>query len=220
MFSCFPFLRVRARREPVGLIPRRGNSRRLVPLLTAVLGLCVSTAQGAPPVLRGQPASRAVSPSATSPASSLSPRPSSSEPPPAGSAPVTDSAAEPPHPPPEPPIDYQGGAFFHPDLERALAEWSRSSGGPAYTALRELWQTWDRAEPAQVEEALHEASVDRRSPAPLRAYAELLVAYARLRRGDGKEAQTRIRALGYAPRFSLEETVAATLEYWRSAVAS
>jgi tetratricopeptide (TPR) repeat protein len=99
--------------------------------------------------------------------------------------------------PPDPPIDYQGGAFFHPDLERALAEWSRSSGGPAYTALRELWQTWDRADPAQVEEALHEASVDRRSPAPLRAYAELLVAYARLRRGDGKAAQTRIRALGY-----------------------
>lgn len=30
---------------------------------------------------------------------------------------------------------------------------------------------------------------------------------------------SRIRALGYAPRFSLEETVAATLEYWRSAVA-
>jgi GDP-4-dehydro-6-deoxy-D-mannose reductase len=29
---------------------------------------------------------------------------------------------------------------------------------------------------------------------------------------------TRIRALGYAPRFSLEETVAATLDYWRSAV--
>ena len=31
---------------------------------------------------------------------------------------------------------------------------------------------------------------------------------------------SRIRELGYAPRFSLEETVAATLDYWRSAVAS
>ena len=86
---------------------------------------------------------------------------------------------------------------MHPDLERALAEWARASGGPAYTALRELWQTWDRAEPAQVEEALHEASIDPRSSPPLRAYAELLVAYARLRRGDGKEAQQRIHALGY-----------------------
>ncbi len=44
---------------------------------------------------------------------------------------------------------------------------------------------------------MHEASVDRRSPAPLRAYAELLVAYARLRRGDNKAAETQIRALGY-----------------------
>src|SRR5689334_2602959 len=107
MFSCFPFLRVRARREPVGLIPRRGNSRRLVPLLTAVLGLCVSTAWGAPPDSREHPAPRAVSPSATSPASSLSLRPSSSEPPSAGSSPVTDSAGGAPHPLPEPPTDYQ-----------------------------------------------------------------------------------------------------------------
>ncbi|MEO8180617.1 MAG: DUF3857 domain-containing protein [Deltaproteobacteria bacterium] len=98
---------------------------------------------------------------------------------------------------PEPPSGYRGGAFLHPDLERALAEWSQVSGGPAYTALRSLWLTWDRADPAQVEEALHEASVDPRSPPALRAYAELLVAYARLRRGDGSEAQRRIRALGY-----------------------
>ncbi len=92
---------------------------------------------------------------------------------------------------------YQGGAFLHPDLERALAEWPRSSGGAIYAALRELWQLWDRAQPAQVEEALRELSQDPRLTPAQRAYAELLVAYARLRRGDDKDAARRIQALGY-----------------------
>jgi len=92
---------------------------------------------------------------------------------------------------------YQGGAFFHPDLERALEQWSKASGGPAYTALRQVWQTWDRADPAQVEEALLAASAAPGLSPPLRVYAQLLVAYARLRRGDAKEAQRRIAALGF-----------------------
>src|SRR6185295_14320357 len=70
MFSCFPFRRVRARREPVGLIPRHGGSRWLVPLLTAVLGLCVSAASGAPsPSPASASSASAVIPSATRPPS-------------------------------------------------------------------------------------------------------------------------------------------------------
>ncbi|HVZ36392.1 MAG TPA: tetratricopeptide repeat protein, partial [Polyangiaceae bacterium] len=99
-------------------------------------------------------------------------------------------------PEPEQP-DYRGGAYFHPDLEHAIADWSAASGAAGYTALRAIWQTWDRAEPAQVEEALREAALTPRLSPPLRTYAELLSAYARLRRGDATEAQRRIAALGY-----------------------
>lgn len=97
----------------------------------------------------------------------------------------------------QPDNGFRGGVFFHPDLERAAREWPRARGGGVYTALREVWRQWDRAEPAQVEEVLRDAARSRSLSAPARAYAELLVAYARLRRGDGHEAQRRIAALGY-----------------------
>jgi tetratricopeptide (TPR) repeat protein/transglutaminase-like putative cysteine protease len=138
--------------EPVGLIRRRTSSRRLVPLLTAVLACWVS----AEPEARAAPAE-------------------------------------------EP--GYQGAAYFHPDLERAASAWGEARGGATYTALRDVWQQWDRADPSQVEEALREASVSPKLTPAQRAYAELLVAYARLRRGDGRDAQRRISALGYVDRW-------------------
>ena len=52
-------------------------------------------------------------------------------------------------------------------------------------------------DPAEVEEVLHEVSVDAAEPAPIRAYAALLEAYARRRRGDLDGARTRIAGLGY-----------------------
>ncbi len=96
---------------------------------------------------------------------------------------------------------FEGGAYFHPDLERAAAAWPKATGAATYTALREVWQQWDRADPAQVEEVLREASERPSLSPPLRAYAELLVAYARLRRGDAYDAQKRIAALGYVDRW-------------------
>src|SRR4051812_24285659 len=138
--------------EPVGLIRRRTSSRRLVPLLTAVLACWVSAE------------------------------------PEAGAAPDNEAG-------------YQGGAYLHPDLERAAAAWGEARGGAAYTALREVWQQWDRADPGQVEEALREASASPKLTPAQRAYAELLVAYARLRRGDGHDAQRRISELGYVDRW-------------------
>jgi tetratricopeptide (TPR) repeat protein len=69
--------------------------------------------------------------------------------------------------------------------------------------LRQVWQQWDRADPAQVEEALREASQSPRLTPAQRVYAELLVAYARLRRGDVQDAQRRISALRYVDRWSV-----------------
>jgi tetratricopeptide (TPR) repeat protein/transglutaminase-like putative cysteine protease len=106
---------------------------------------------------------------------------------------------------PEPDTDagFGGGAFFHPDLERAAAEWARARGASAYTALRQVWQQWDRADPAQVEEVLREASQSPRLAPPLRAYAELLVAYARLRRGDATDAKRRVSALRFVDQWAV-----------------
>jgi transglutaminase-like putative cysteine protease/tetratricopeptide (TPR) repeat protein len=138
--------------EPVGLIRRRTSSRRLIPLLTAVLATWVS----APAEAAGEP---------------------------------RDDAG------------YQGGAYFHPDLERAASAWGQARGGATYTALRDVWQQWDRADPDQVEEVLREASDSPKLTRAQRVYAELLVAYSRLRRGDAREAQRRIAALGYVDRW-------------------
>jgi tetratricopeptide (TPR) repeat protein len=102
------------------------------------------------------------------------------------------------------PVDepgFQGGAHFHPDLERAASAWEQARGGATYTALRHVWQQWDRADPNQVEEVLREASESPKLTRAQRAYAELLVAYSRLRRGDGRDAQRRIAALGYVDRW-------------------
>src|SRR5512146_1063746 len=58
---------------------------------------------------------------------------------------------------------------FHPALARAVAHLDRARGPEAYTALREIWSTWDRADPTQVEEALLAAEQDTRLAAPIRA---------------------------------------------------
>jgi transglutaminase-like putative cysteine protease/predicted TPR repeat methyltransferase len=102
---------------------------------------------------------------------------------------------------PEEDPGYQGGAYFHPDLERAAGGWAEARGGAVYTALREVWQQWDRADPSQVEEVLLEASRSQRLTPAQKAYADLLVAYSRLRRGDEHEARRRIASLGYIDRW-------------------
>jgi tetratricopeptide (TPR) repeat protein len=60
-----------------------------------------------------------------------------------------------------------------------------------------VWDTWDRADPSQVEEVLDGASHDARLEAPAQSYAALLGAYARLRRGDVAAATRDTRALGF-----------------------
>jgi len=74
-------------------------------------------------------------------------------------------------------------------------------GPTAYVSLRKLWQEWDQGEPSEVEEALDEVAADRAVSAPVRAYAGLLEAYARRRRGDLDGAKSRIAKLGYVSKW-------------------
>src|SRR5208337_3129867 len=82
-----------------------------------------------------------------------------------------------------------------------LAELHRAVGtarGPAkYVALRNLWSEWDQSDPDQIEEVLHEVATDATQTPPVRAYAGLLEAYARRRRGDLNGARGRLERLGY-----------------------
>ncbi|HEY4119469.1 MAG TPA: DUF3857 domain-containing protein, partial [Byssovorax sp.] len=92
-------------------------------------------------------------------------------------------------------------AAISPELTRAVADVHRAQGAEVYAALRDLWRTWDRADPAEVEEALLAAADDASTPPPARVYAELLSAYARRRRGDLDGAQAIVGRLGFVGRF-------------------
>ena len=70
-----------------------------------------------------------------------------------------------------------------------------------YVPLRQLWAEWDQGDPAEVEEALRSLASDPRLTPPLRAYAGLLEAYARRRRGDLAGAKARITSLGFVGRW-------------------
>lgn len=86
---------------------------------------------------------------------------------------------------------------FHAALTEAVASLDAAKGPHAYGALRQIWNTWDRADPNQVEEALLAAEQSPRLEAPVRAYAGLLAAYTRMRRGDVSAARKKIDSLGF-----------------------
>ncbi len=86
-------------------------------------------------------------------------------------------------------------------LTRLRGDVERAKGPLAYAALRKVWQEWDQGDPAEVEEILHQVAEDGRAPAPARAYAALLEAYARRRRGDLDGARARVAGLGYVGRW-------------------
>ncbi|WP_394824306.1 DUF3857 domain-containing protein [Pendulispora albinea] len=77
-----------------------------------------------------------------------------------------------------------------------------SARGPhAYVALRRLWQEWNAGDPAEIEEVLRSVAQDTAVAPPTRAYAGLLEAYARRRRGDLDGSRARIAKLGYVAHF-------------------
>ena len=65
-------------------------------------------------------------------------------------------------------------SLFHPDLVEAVDQLAQARGPEAYAALRAVWDTWDRADPDQVEEVLSGAARDARLSRPAQAYAGLL----------------------------------------------
>ena len=81
------------------------------------------------------------------------------------------------------------------------ADVARENGPGAYVALRRLWREWDQGDPSSVEEAIRELAADPHVAAPVRAYAGLLEAYARRRRGDLDGARAKTASLGYLSRW-------------------
>jgi tetratricopeptide (TPR) repeat protein len=88
-------------------------------------------------------------------------------------------------------------------LEELRGEVTAARGPLAYLALRKIWAEWDRGDPGEVEETLHDVAADLAVPPPVRTYAGLLEAYARRRRGDLDAARARITRLGYVGNWML-----------------
>ena len=86
---------------------------------------------------------------------------------------------------------------IHPDVSKAVANLHAAKGPEVYAALRDVWRTWDRTDPAQVEEALVAVVENKDTAAQARVYAQLLGGYARRRRGDLAGAASKIRSLGF-----------------------
>jgi len=86
-------------------------------------------------------------------------------------------------------------------LSKMRVDIERAQGPGAYAALRRLWLEWDQGDPEEVEEMLRAVSEDHRLAAPTWAYAALLEAYARRRRGDLDGARNRVASLGYVGRW-------------------
>lgn len=88
-----------------------------------------------------------------------------------------------------------------PRISRLAAEVARGGMPLGYVPLRQIWAEWDQGDPDQVEAALHSLAADGHLNPPLRAYAGLLEAYARRRRGDLVGAKARIAGLGFVGRW-------------------
>jgi len=85
--------------------------------------------------------------------------------------------------------------------DKAIAELRQAQGIEKYGALRAVWRQWDRTDPSTVEEAIAEVERDKTVAAPVRAYASIIAAYARRRRGDLDGARAKIRAAGIVDRW-------------------
>lgn len=88
-------------------------------------------------------------------------------------------------------------AALDPEVERLTQELSQVAPHEAYDVLRQIWQRWEEADPDHVENALSAARADPKLAPAVRAYAGVLEAYARRRRGDLAGATREITKLGF-----------------------
>jgi len=88
-------------------------------------------------------------------------------------------------------------------VQRALERVKAAHGASVYTELRGLWETWQTEDPQEVEAGLRWAEDNASLTAPTRAYARLLEAFARRRRGDLRGARATLDELGYVPTWTL-----------------
>jgi len=81
-------------------------------------------------------------------------------------------------------------------LQRAALDLHRADGVEKYAALRSIWKLWDQADSDAVEESIGDAERDKALTAPVRAYASIIAAYARRRRGDLDGSMAKIKGVG------------------------
>lgn len=87
---------------------------------------------------------------------------------------------------------------FVAEQRRLAAEVRRAGRSPrALIPLEELWRQWGRVPPETAFQHLERLATDRRLSTPVRVYARLLRAHARLRMGDVEGSRRAIEDLGY-----------------------
>lgn len=84
-----------------------------------------------------------------------------------------------------------------PEFERSVLRLKSATYPGQIGALRRIWSQWDRVDPARIEQLLEEAAGAPSLNPEARAYAGLLAAFARTRRGDFVDARRRISELGF-----------------------
>ncbi len=90
---------------------------------------------------------------------------------------------------------------FEPALVDAVDRLYSAQGPTQITALRKLWSLWDSVDPVSLESELLRATQSPRLSGSAKAYARLLGAFARVRRGDLATARRDVLALGYVDRW-------------------
>ncbi len=87
------------------------------------------------------------------------------------------------------------------DPSNPLKSIERQRSGARVTALRRLWSAWDRSNPNTIEQNLLSATRSPTLDPATRAYAGLLAAYSRSRRGDLVATREQISKLGFVDRW-------------------
>ena len=83
------------------------------------------------------------------------------------------------------------------EFERSVERLETATYPAQIGALRRIWAQWDRVDPRRIEQLLEDVRTSAKFAPPTQAYAGLLAAFGRTRRGDFEDAKRRIRALGF-----------------------